>query len=282
MQTTLAPIVSAWMLAQADGATPEGAAEGSGQAAARTMQSATLWDYIMDGGPLSFVFIALSVVALGLIIRNIIMLRITRLAPRGIVSRLEELLAARNLGGALAFSREPENACFVTSVMESAITRVARSEFGMMEFRNAVEESAQGEADELHRMNDFIGIIAAIGPMLGLLGTTIGMIGAFRTIGTLEGAQRSNELATFMSMALVNTAEGLVIAIPCTVAFSMFRRQVDVLLRKMGMDLERLIGVATSPQQDPRLAQRGGAGGGAGGAAPQAAPAAAGARARQS
>ncbi|MEZ6233318.1 MAG: MotA/TolQ/ExbB proton channel family protein [Phycisphaerales bacterium] len=278
MQTTLAPIVSAWMLAQADGATPEGAAEGAGQAAARTVQSATLWDYITDGGPLSIVFIALSVVALGLIIRNIIMLRITRLAPRGIVSRLEELLAARNLGGALAFSREAENACFVTSVMESAITRVARSEFGMMEFRNAVEESAQGEADELHRMNDFIGIIAAIGPMLGLLGTTIGMIGAFRTIGTLEGAQRSNELATFMSMALVNTAEGLVIAIPCTVAFSMFRRQVDVLLRKMGMDLERLIGVATSPQQDPRLAQRGGAGG----AAPQAAPAAAGARARQS
>ncbi|MCA9289021.1 MAG: MotA/TolQ/ExbB proton channel family protein [Phycisphaerales bacterium] len=275
MLNPLAPIVSAWMLAQTDGAAPP---DGAGPAATQASESITLWTYITDGGPLSIVFIALSITALGLIIRNIIMLRITRLAPRGIVSRLEELLAARNLGGALAFSREEENACFVTSVMESAITRVARSEFGMMEFRNAVEESAQGEADELHRMNDHIGIIAAIGPMLGLLGTTIGMIGAFRTIGTLEGAQRSNELATFMSMALVNTAEGLVIAIPCTVAFSLFRRRVDVLLRKMGMDLERLIGVATSPQQDPRLAQRGGAGG----QAPQGGPVPAGARARQS
>lgn len=212
----------------------------------------TLWTYIQDGGLLSYVLITLSIVALGLVIRNLIMLRINRLAPRGIVSRLEELMAQRNLGAALTFCREPDNACFITAVMESAITRAARSEFGMMEFRTSVEEAAQGEADELHRMNDLIGVIAAIGPMLGLLGTTIGMIGAFRTIGALEGAARSNELATFMSMALVNTAEGLVVAIPCTVAFSLFRRHVDSMLKRMGADLERLISAATSPQVEAR------------------------------
>ena len=122
----------------------------------------------------------------------------------------------------------------------------------MMEFRAAVEEAAQGEADELHRMNDMIGIIAAVGPMLGLLGTTMGMIGAFRTIGALEGAARSNQLATFMSMALVNTAEGLVIAIPCTIAFSLFRRHVDALVQRIGRDLERLIASATGPVAAPR------------------------------
>lgn len=228
-----------WLLAQAD--------------ASAATQSAntprTLWTYIQEGGVISYVMILLSVVALGLVIRNLIMLRIARLAPRGIVSRLEELLASRNLGGAIAFCREPENGCFITGVMEPAIARTARSEFGMMEFRNAVEEAAQGEADELHRMNDMIGIIAAVGPMLGLLGTTLGMIGAFRTIGALEGAARSNQLATFMSMALVNTAEGLVIAIPCTIAFSLFRRHVDALLQRMTRDLERLIAAATGPAQ---------------------------------
>jgi biopolymer transport protein ExbB len=217
----------------------------------------TLWTYIQEGGVISYIMIALSIVALGLVIRNLLMLRIARLAPRGIVSRLEELLAQRNLGGAMAFCREPENASFITGVMEPAIARVARSEFGMMEFRTAVEESAQGEADELHRMNDMIGIIAAVGPMLGLLGTTMGMIGAFRTIGALEGAARSNQLATFMSMALVNTAEGLVIAIPCTIAFSLFRRHVDALLQKMSRDLERLIAAATGPVQAGVDAMRG-------------------------
>lgn len=214
----------------------------------------TLWSYVQDGGLISYIMIGLSIVALGLVIRNLIMLRIARLAPRGIVSRLEELLAARNLGGAMAFCREPENACMITVVMESAIGRAARSDFGMMEFRTGVEEAAQGEADELHRMNDMIGIIAAVGPMLGLLGTTIGMIGAFRTIGALEGAARSNELATFMSMALVNTAEGLIVAIPCTIAFSLFRRHVDALLKRITHDLERLIAAATGPsaQGEPR------------------------------
>lgn len=234
----------AW-LAQVD--QPEAPAGGGGQ-------ERTLWTYIQDGGALSYVLIGLSIVALGLVIRNLILLRLSRLAPREIVSRLEELLAQRNLGGALSFCREAENACFVTAVMEASIARAARSEFGMMEFRTAVEEAAQGEADELHRMNDTIGIIAAIGPMLGLLGTTIGMIGAFRTIGALEGAQRSNELATFMSMALVNTAEGLIVAIPCTVAFSLFRRHIDSMLKRIGSDLERLIAAATSPQVQARMA----------------------------
>jgi len=214
--------------------------------------------------------ILLSVVALGVVIRNLIMLRLSRLAPRGIVSRLEELLAARNLGGAIAFCREPEYACFITSVMDSAITRAARSDFGMMEFRAGVEEAAQGEADELHRMNDMIGVIAAVGPMLGLLGTTLGMIGAFRTIGSLEGAARSNELATFMSMALVNTAQGLIVAIPCTVAFSLFRRHVDAMLKRITNDLEQLIAAASGPEQRAGgarpVAQGGGAGLGATGA----------------
>lgn len=244
MHTLVSGVISAplWLLAQIEEATGADA----GQAAEAAARPRTLWTYVQEGGAISYIMILLSVVALGLVIRNLIMLRLSRLAPRGIVSRLEELLAARNLGGAIAFCREPENACFITNVMDQAITRAARSDFGMMEFRAGVEEAAQGEADELHRMNDMIGVIAAVGPMLGLLGTTVGMIGAFRTIGALEGAARSNELATFMSMALVNTAEGLIVAIPCTIAFSLFRRHVDAMLKRITNDLERLIAAASS------------------------------------
>lgn len=246
MHTLLTGVMSVplWLLAQVD---PPTAADAGTSAAEALSKPRTLWTYVQEGGVISYVMIILSITALGLVIRNLLMLRAQRLAPRGIVSRLEELLAARNLGGAMAFCREPENACFITNVMESAIGRAARSDFGMMEFRTGVEEAAQAEADELHRMNDIIGVIAAVGPMLGLLGTTVGMIGAFRTIGALEGAARSNELATFMSMALVNTAEGLLVAIPCTIAFSLFRRHVDSLLKRITLDLERLIAAANSP-----------------------------------
>jgi hypothetical protein len=60
----------------------------------------------------------------------------------------------------------------------------------------------------------------------------------------MTGAQRSNQLATFMSMALVNTAQGLVVAIPCTVAFAIFRRKIDAIVSKIGSRLERLNTIA--------------------------------------
>src|SRR5258708_34445329 len=79
-----------------------------------------------------------------------------------------------------------------------------------------------------------------MGPMLGLLGTVFGMIGAFAAIGKFEGAARSHELVKFMSYALVNTAEGLIVAIPCTVAFSLFRRHGDHLVGEIAEQIEAL------------------------------------------
>jgi biopolymer transport protein ExbB len=62
------------------------------------------------------------------------------------------------------------------------------------------------------------------------------MIGAFNAIGSLQGAARSTELARFMSLALVNTAQGLVVAVPCTVAFALFRQRIDRLVTDVAAD----------------------------------------------
>ena len=217
------------ILAQAEGAAP--ATESGGT---------TLWTYIESGGLLSWVLIALSFVALALIIRNFMMLRMARLAPPPVLSGLDGLLRANDTDAALAFCNDPRNDSFITRVFGAALARCVKSPFGFLEFRSAMEESGQTEVDRLHRLTDGIGIIAAVGPMLGLLGTVIGMIGAFDSIGRLEGANRSQELARFMSMALVNTAEGLVVAIPCTVAFALFRRHIDKLSDQASGLLEEL------------------------------------------
>lgn len=212
-------------------------AEGSGTP---VPESTTLWSYIASGGLLSWVLIALSFVALALVIRNLMTLRLARLAPPPVVHRLETLLRENNTEGALAFCNDPANDSFLTRVFGSALGRCVRSPFGFLELRTAMEEAGQTEVDRLHRLNDGIGIIAAVGPMLGLLGTVIGMIGAFDSIGRLEGASRSQELARFMAMALVNTAEGLVVAIPCTVAFALFRRHIDRITEQVGRVIEEL------------------------------------------
>jgi biopolymer transport protein ExbB len=206
----------------------------------KTVASRSILEYIQDGGLLSYVLVTISFVALALIIRNMLMLRQSKLAPPEDFQRLDQLLRENDIEGALALCRSPDHDSFLTRVFGAALLRCSRSPFGFLELRTALEESGQRENDRLHRANDGIGIIAAIGPMLGLLGTVLGMIGAFMTIGTLEGPARSQKLAEFMSLALVNTAEGLFVAIPCTVAFSLFRRRIDHLVSEIADRIEAL------------------------------------------
>jgi hypothetical protein len=89
---------------------------------------------------------------------------------------------------------------------------------------------------------------------MGLLGTVFGMIGAFASIGGLKGAERSQELANFMSLALVTTAEGLMVAIPATIAYSMFRRRLDRLASDVAVIADDLAGVLETGGQGARPA----------------------------
>lgn len=270
LENLVASAAAAGATIGAAGPAPAAGASQSGASASTPSTAATILSYVRDGGILSYVLIGLSIFALALIIRNMFILRRSQFAPRRIVQTLEGMLGAGRLADAERFLWAPENRCFLTVVMAEAFTRARASSEGLAGYRTAVEEAAREEADEVHRVNDGIGIIAAVGPMLGLLGTVIGMIGAFRTIGTLQGAARSNELAVFMSMALVNTAEGLIVAIPCTIAFALFRRRIDRLLQKVGRDLERLAAMVVSSGRGEATPMRG--------AAPEPRPAAVGSR----
>ncbi len=206
----------------------------------------SLWEYLQAGGPIGYLLILLSFLAVGLLIAHFLKVRPQALAPVDIVAELEGFLARGDTTGAIEYCRRDENRCFVTNTFASALTRCARSTFGMLELRTALEEAGAKELDRLIRTTDGIAIIAAIGPMMGLLGTTVGMIGAFASIGSLEGAARSNELSNFMSLALVTTAQGLIVAIPCTVLYTILRRRVERLAMETGDTIEDLAAVLTS------------------------------------
>ncbi len=187
----------------------------------------SMFDYLRDGGPLSVVLIILSILALALMIRNTLALRLSVMLPEQIVAQLVNTVRQGNLEVVNQFCQTPACDCLITRIFRTALARCAVSPFGTLEIRAALEDAGAAEIRRLSRLNDYLAILAAIGPMLGLLGTVLGMIGAFGAIGKLQGAARSNQLAEFMSMALVNTAEGLAVAIPCTIAFALFRRRID-------------------------------------------------------
>lgn len=214
--------------------------------------SLSLFEYVRAGGPLGYVLLGLSVLACALTLRNLYVLRVGHLVPSAVAVTLGRLLREGDIEGARGYCRERKARSFITSVVSTAIERCLRSAPDSLNVRTAVEDVGANAIAGLHRMNNSIGIIAAIGPMLGLLGTVIGMIGAFHSIGALEGAARSTELARFMSLALVNTAEGLIVAIPCTVVYSLFRQRIDRMAGEVGELLESM-----ASDLDAALAARG-------------------------
>jgi biopolymer transport protein ExbB len=204
----------------------------------------SLLGYIQAGGIVAYLLIIVSFIAVALIITNLVMLRRNYLAPPRVVEGFDRLMRERQLEQAVQYARAPENDCFLSRVMDGALGKASRSQFGMLELKPALEEAASRELDKLDRVTHMLKVISDLGPMLGLLGTVIGIVGAFAAIGSAEGAAKSSKLAGHMSEALVNTALGLIVAIPCVVAHALFRRHTDKLVNEVGDVAERLASLA--------------------------------------
>jgi biopolymer transport protein ExbB len=209
-------------------------------------ESRSLLGYINSGGPVSYVLICLSILAVALIVTNLVMLRRQAMAPDHVVEGLEPLLAERNIDLVQAFCRAPGNDCFLARIVSRGLAAVSRSQFGLLELKPAVEEAGARELAKLERVNHGLAMLAAVGPMLGLLGTVLGMIGAFATIAGQTGLAKNQNLASYMSVALVCTAEGLIIAIPCTFAYAIFKRRTERVAAEVGDTAERLLSAMSS------------------------------------
>lgn len=189
----------------------------------------TLLDFINAGGTIGYIIIALSFAAVVMIVLHLARIREGALAPQATVDELDALLSKGDVDGALAACERPENLCFLATVMSAGLSRYRRSPFGALELKGALEEAGQDQVSRLYRSTDGLALIAGVSPMLGLLGTVVGLNGAFSTIAQTEGFARPDQLAGDVSLALVTTIQGLVVAIPLTAVVTYFRNRIDTL-----------------------------------------------------
>ena len=206
--------------------------------------SRSLLEYVRAGGEIGVIIILLSVVALSLTVAQLYLVRRSRLAPQRTIQALQPLVQAGDLDGAAQLCALPDHQSFLSRVFGSALVRCRRSPFGMLELRGALEESGQLEVARLYRLTDGIGLIASVAPMLGLLGTVIGMVGAFDTITLADGPARPDQLAGNISKALITTVLGLIVAIPATAAHTFVRNRIDSLTAEIGEVVEELASLA--------------------------------------
>ncbi|MCB9846678.1 MAG: MotA/TolQ/ExbB proton channel family protein [Phycisphaeraceae bacterium] len=216
--------------------------------------SKSLLQYVNSGGWIGYVIILLSFVAVGLIITQLIRIRIAALAPAETRFNLEQLLSRGEVKESIAFCQDPANDSFLTRLFGAALTRCSRSPFGFLELKSALEEAGQLETARLNRATDAVGLIASVAPMLGLLGTVVGMVGAFETISVSEGVTRPDQLAGSISLALITTVMGLIVAIPATAMYTYLRNRMDHCAASVAETTEQLASHLEGGAAPPRAA----------------------------
>ena len=103
------------------------------------------------------------------------------------------------------------------------------------------EAEARAEHSWTHEMDP--PVIGTVAPLLGLLGTVQGMIGAFQTAASsaVNDANYHDALAANISLALITTMMGLIVAIPCVTLFTIFRNRIDAIASEVGRELDRMV-----------------------------------------
>ena len=183
---------------------------------------AQAWNY---GGPLMWVLAGLSVIAGAVVLYLLFAQRRGALAPRALVSDVFSKLLAGDHGEARRLcDRRP---CAFSSLVLAALDAVRTTPAGQKPaVSQAVETAGAHAAERLQASVDWLADIAAIAPLVGLLGTVLGMFQAFGGIASdLAANARPVVLAQGVSQAIVTTVFGLAISIPCLGFHAFLRRR---------------------------------------------------------
>jgi biopolymer transport protein ExbB len=179
-----------------------------------------------EAGPLMYAIALCSVLVVTFFLERMVSLRRSRVIPKPFVKRFLGQLKAGDLDREQALRLCEENGSPVAQVFAGAVRKWGRPS---VEVEQGVIDSGERATHGLRRyLRVFYGV-ATVGPLLGLMGTVLGMISTFNTIARPETQGRA-ELASGIAQALLNTAGGLAVAIPASILYVFFVSRVDRLV----------------------------------------------------
>ena len=188
--------------------------------AAKKTQSTSVLDTINKGGIIGYFIIALSFVALSLIIEHAVSIRREKLCPSELANELQDYFNEEQYEEALELCNVERN--LLTDVVRAGLSRI---DAGYERMQEAMQEAGEEASVALQQKISYLNLIGNISPMLGLLGTVSGMVGAFGKIAVMTVVKPS-VLAGNINEALVTTLLGLTVAIPVMCAYQFFSNRV--------------------------------------------------------
>ncbi len=197
------------------------AQEGAEEAAAPAGFLQIVFSGGIVGATMMLILLALSFTAAYLIFDHLMTIRRKDLMPEGLSEHVRTALIAGDIQSAKQACNERPS--FLSFVLMHGISEL---EYGWSAVEKSVEDALAEQSARLFRKIEYLSVIGSIAPMVGLLGTVIGMIMAFQQVAT-PGMTSAPQLAEGIYQALVTTVGGLIVAIPAIGAFAIFRNRID-------------------------------------------------------
>ncbi len=192
-------------------------------------------DLLNAGGWLIWPILICSIAAFAIIIDKFLNLQRSRVMPNGLYQKVESLIQQQKI------SKAHLNTLAAQSPLGSLFSvTLQNAHMGTNELKAVIEDSGRHHVHDMERYLNTLGSIAAITPLLGLLGTVVGMIKVFTAITTV-GVGDPQVLSAGISQALITTAAGLSVAIPALLFYRHFKSRIQTLAVEMEREVLKLL-----------------------------------------
>ncbi len=199
-------------------------------------------DLLKSGGWLMIPIILCSIIAMTIALERFWSLRKENVLPKGLLNTLHQWAESGQIP-----ELDKKRLAVKSPLGRVVVAGIDKRYAGWQRIRESVEETGRQVVHEMERFLNTLGTIAAISPLLGLLGTVFGMIEVFSTLSE-QGAGNAVELAGGISQALITTAAGLTVAIPSLFLYRYFNSRVEALVIRMEKEAMNLISMLHSAE----------------------------------
>ena len=176
------------------------------------------WKYCIAFGVISFLFIAF-------VFKYSFSMRRSVLMPDEIVEGFDAEIQEKHFSEAYELVSNDES--FMAQVLAAGLPRLQQ---GRDAAQKAMEDVIASESMKLDHQLSYVGLIAAVAPSVGLLGTVDGMVASFSVIANSASTPKPSELAKGISMALITTMVGLIFSIPASIFFALMKNHINKII----------------------------------------------------
>jgi len=201
-------------------------------------------DTAKDAGFMEYVLLLVSIAGFALALQALVTLRAHLLRPPELATEMQDLLREGNLEGAFDVAQGDNS--FLGAV---ALGTLSNAQLGKEAMEGALADTGEVESNKLMNKINTLNLIAAIAPMLGLTGTTVGMIETFATMSAGGAEITADKMAKGISIALICTFTGLIVAIPLLVIAFFLKARVVQVISEVSNDCNEMIRIVTGGEQ---------------------------------